>query len=86
MSQFFKISNIKGYVECSMMQQHVNEGQLNKCIVKESVDTIVLDTIMCWNADYAGDFNMLDPLSYPTRPMFNMICRSVHLEFLLDKK
>jgi hypothetical protein len=71
--------------------QHVNEGQLNKCIVKASVDVIVLDTIMCWNSDYAGDFNMLDPLSfwhlsYPTRPMFNMICGSVHLEFLVNKK
>jgi hypothetical protein len=55
------------------------------------VDVIVLDTIMCWNSDYAGDFNMLDPLSfwhlsYPTRPMFNMICGSVHLEFLVNKK
>jgi hypothetical protein len=40
---------IKGYAERSMIcLQHVDNGELNKCILKACVNSILLDTVNSW--------------------------------------
>ena len=38
----------KSYAERSTIPQHVDKGKMNKCILKASMNYMLLDTRMCW--------------------------------------